>query len=939
MKLVKVAAAALNQTPFDWPGNRRNIKDAIGAARADGVTCLGLPELCITGYNCEDDFFREDLQYRAWRILLELAPLTKGMVATFGLPILHKNRLFNCIAVVADGEIRGFVAKKSLANDGIHYEARQFEAWPVDLVEQFEKDGKTYPIGDIYFRIGDVVIGFEICEGAWTGKRDGTHLVGKAVDLMFIPSASHFSFRKARTRRQIVLEGSRAFGCTTVFVNLLGNEAGRAIYDGDVIIAQAGQLAAVGRRFSYRDYELTSAVVDIEHTRMMQSRTCSFKPEITGVKDDRCIVVPFTFPHQPPVAKSEVVFEPWENGIRVKEEEFSRAIPLGLFDYLRKSRGNGFMLSLSGGADSTAVACQVKLMVDFGVADLGVEGFKEKLSYIKGLEKCSTKNELVNRLLVCAYQATKQSSSTTRNAAKKVAEAVGARFFSVNIDPIVKLYIKLAEKVIGRKMTWKQDDIPLQNVQARVRSPMIWLLANIFGMLLLATSNRSEGAVGYCTMDGDTSGGLSPVAGIDKLFLKWWLLWLQNEGPVAVGKIPALKYVTKQQPTAELRPLEQAQTDEKDLMPYDVLNSIEEESIENNRSPLECYQLIRVGYAQHQPLEISDWVQKFFSKWSINQWKRERLAPALHCDTRNLDPRTWRRSPILSGGFRDELADMRAYAQAITSSRRQLSTFQERSTSHLKMLRSCSSTASRLFWSRSLHRDFVPQNRSVISMTVQTAQDGVVTALFNVDGTNDFADYVRTRARRKSLLPVAGGRKIGPVIGRIQRWGKKTGKIHFQIGIRDSHKKSMFNFAAQNPGKTPYVDKVADRDGALVSIYPEHMIEGTWGWDWIRGTEASLFDATFRKGTEENRDEFSGATQEVLDWLRAHNVKRVVVVGLVKRICVGLTANALARAGFEVIVPEEAVRDLPIPDWQSVIDDFTATGVRNISVKELFSAL
>ncbi|MGH2959063.1 MAG: NAD+ synthetase, partial [Solirubrobacterales bacterium] len=138
---------------------------------------------------------------------------------------------------------------------------------------------------DLYFRVGDVVFGFEICEGAWTGKRDGTHLVGKAVDIMINPSASHFSFGKVKTRRRLVLEGSRAFGCTYLFVNLLGNEAGRAIYDGDVIIAQAGQLVASGRRFSYRNHVLTTAVVDVEHTRMMQSRTCSFKPEITGERD------------------------------------------------------------------------------------------------------------------------------------------------------------------------------------------------------------------------------------------------------------------------------------------------------------------------------------------------------------------------------------------------------------------------------------------------------------------------------------------------------------------------------------------------------------------------------------------------------------------------------------------------------------------------------
>ncbi len=662
MKLIKIAGAALNQIPFDWQNNRLNHENAIADARLAGVTILASPELGITAYGCEDDFFRLDLQERGWSMLQELLPLTHGMIVSFGLPVLHKNKIYNCVALAVDGALCGLVAKKALANDGIHYESRQFEAWPEDLVELFEKDGQTYPIGDLYFQIGDVRLGFEICEGAWKGKRDGTLLVGQAIDIMINTSASHHAFGKVKTRRRLVLEGSRAFGCTYLFVNLLGNEAGRAIYGGETLIAQAGEFVAVGKRFSYHNHLLTSAVVDIEHTRMKQSRTCSFKPEITGKQDPRCVQVDFKFPERLPEPATPITLEPWETGLRVKEEEFSRVIPLGLFDYLRKSMSNGFMLSLSGGADSTAVACQVKLMVDFGVDDLGLDGFKAKLAHIKGLDKCQSKEDLVNRLLVCAFQATKQSSRTTRNAAKTMAKALGARFFSLNIEPIVRLYIKIAEKVIGRQMTWEQDDIALQNVQARVRAPMIWLLANIYNMLLLSTSNRSEGAVGYCTMDGDTAGGLSPVAGVDKFFLKWWLAWLQNEGPHSVGPLPALICVTKQQPTAELRPLEQAQTDEKDLMPYDVLNSIEEQAIENNRSPIECYQLMRVTYPQYAPLQVSDWVVKFFTKWSINQWKRERLAPALHCDTRNLDPRTWRRSPILSGGYAEELATMREYA-------------------------------------------------------------------------------------------------------------------------------------------------------------------------------------------------------------------------------------------------------------------------------------
>src|SRR5205085_1442418 len=118
------------------------------------------------------------------------------------------------------------------------------------------------------------------------------------------------------------------------------------------------------------------------------------------------------------------------------------------------------------------------------------------------------------------------------------------------------------------------DDIALQNIQARVRSPGIWMLANIAGALLLTTSNRSEAAVGYATMDGDTSGGLSPVAGIDKAFLREWLAWMEVAGPLGTQPLPILGLVNRQQPTAELRPATEAQTDEKDLMPYPVLDAI-----------------------------------------------------------------------------------------------------------------------------------------------------------------------------------------------------------------------------------------------------------------------------------------------------------------------------------------------------------------------------
>src|SRR3569832_2857875 len=126
----------------------------------------------------------------------------------------------------------------------------------------------------------------------------------------------------------------------------------------------------------------------------------------------------------------------------------------------------------------------------------------------------------------------------------------------------------MVSRALGRPLGWATDDIALQNIQARVRSPGAWMIANLRNALLLSTSNRSEAAVGYATMDGDTSGGLSPIAGIDKAYLRRWLAWMESTGPLGIGPLPALRAINVQAPTAELRPAERKQTDEEDLMPY-----------------------------------------------------------------------------------------------------------------------------------------------------------------------------------------------------------------------------------------------------------------------------------------------------------------------------------------------------------------------------------
>lgn len=610
--MIKIGGATVNQIPFDWNNNTRNILQAIDEARRQQIRILCFPELCVTGYGCEDLFLSDWLAEHAWKEVLKIRDYTQDITICIGLPVRLEGVTYNGSCVISNGKIIGITFKQNLARDGVHYEPRWFDPWvPYRTVELVLGDEKIQA-GDLIYEIEGVKFGFEICEDGWRKNyRPGYRLMERGVNLIMNPSASHFAMGKSILReREVVLDGSVSFNCVYLFANLLGNEAGKMIYDGDIIIAQKGKLLAVNKRLSFRNYTILACSVDFKNPEQSE-------------------VIPST-------------------DVKDKNEELTQAVALALYDYARKSKAKGFVLSLSGGADSSSCAVFVAEMVKRAVAEIGWEKFNSAL----GIEASDLK-QAVNELLTCAYQGTVNSSTQTFNAAKSLADSIGAEFHQWTIDEEVNSYTRKIENAIGRKLTWEQDDVTLQNIQARSRSPIIWMLANVKRAVLLTTSNRSEGDVGYATMDGDTSGSLSPIAGLSKIFILQWLRWAEKN-----LNHTGLHLVNNLQPTAELRPLERNQTDEDDLMPYAVLAEIEKWAILMRRSPLQVYEVMKIN---HDPVMLKNWIKKFFRLWSANQWKRERLAPAFHLDDMNVDPRTWCRFPILSSGFSEELSKLDQY--------------------------------------------------------------------------------------------------------------------------------------------------------------------------------------------------------------------------------------------------------------------------------------
>lgn len=612
MTRIKLAGATLNQVPLDWENNLRNIREAIAEARGQQVDLLCLPELSLTGYGCEDLFLSDWLSEQAFQKLLTLVPLCQDLTACIGLPLRIEGKTYNGVCVIRNQRILGITLKQNLANEGVHYEPRWFVAWKPGRTIQLPLGNETIPVGDLVYETNGVCFGFEICEDAWSKNRPGNNLRKHGAKIILNPSASHFAMGKSGKReKDVIVDGSAAFDCVYLFVNHMGNEAGRMIYDGDIVFGQQGELLALNNRLSFRPWNLLALTVDTD------DKGKSERKEITDGRE--------------------------------RNEEFARAASLALYDYLRKSHAKGFVLSLSGGADSSACAVLVAEMVRRASSELGWETFWKSLGHDPA-KAPTTQAKAVSELLTCAYQSTRNSGPQTLQAAIELAGSLGAVFHTWSVEEETSGYTQKVEEALGRKLTWATDDIALQNIQARARSPIIWLMANVKRCILLTTSNRSEGDVGYATMDGDTSGSLAPLAGVDKPFILQWLDWAEKQ----LG-YSGLRLVNTLTPTAELRPPDRAQSDEQDLMPYAVLVAIERLAIFDRHSPRQVLEKLK---GQYEANKLKEWIRTFFRLWSANQWKRERMAPSFHFDDYNVDPRSWCRFPILSGAFRQELEEL-----------------------------------------------------------------------------------------------------------------------------------------------------------------------------------------------------------------------------------------------------------------------------------------
>ena len=611
---VRIASSNLNQTPLDWRGNLNNIKESISLAKENKVEILCLPELSITGYGCQDLFYHDWFIKKSNDVLDEIRILSKSITVIVGHPLSYNNKNYNSCCIIRDQKILGFFIKSNLPNDGIHYEKRWFEGWEYGKIDKINFQNESYPIGTIQIEYNnELTLGFEICRDMWDEERPANYITTNKNLIIFNPIASHYAFNKFDFRKKLVIDSSKKFNCTYLSVNLLGNESGKVIFEGDTILASNGKLLFINGRFSFNNISFSYFDIDFKN----QPKEINYKsPEIY--------------------------------------EEFIDAFSLGLSNYLFKSNLKGFALSLSGGVDSSSIAILTYEMFKRILEKQGIETLNKKfnLNLISSDNIHFNVQKIINKILFTAYQKTENSSKETQKSAKVLSEFIGSNHYEWSIDSEVKSITEKISDKTAKKYSWEKHDITLQNVQARVRSPYIWFIANANNLLLLSTSNRSESSVGYSTMDGDSSGSISPIAGLDKVFLKNLLKYLKEEYSYA-----CLDNVLSLKPSAELKPIGQNQYDEDDLMPYNVLTEIERNFIKERKGPKEIFNILkRKEFASDEILK--KYIKTFFQLFARNQWKRERTAPSFHFDDYSLDASSWLRFPILSNNFEEEIDNL-----------------------------------------------------------------------------------------------------------------------------------------------------------------------------------------------------------------------------------------------------------------------------------------
>jgi NAD+ synthase (glutamine-hydrolysing) len=548
---LRIALAQINPTVGDLDGNVALIKAAYDEAEAAGCDIVAFPELAITGYPPEDLVLKPGFVADNKHALASIAAHTGHCAAVVGFVDADRD-LYNAAAMCVNGAVVGTYRKRVLPNYAVFDEARYFT--PGDANDPYE-----------LFVIGGVKVAMSICEDVWSPTGPLAQQAAGGAELNININGSPFHNGKAHDRERMLATRAADASCALVYVNQVCGQDELVFDGGSMVFDNEGTLVARAAQFA-SELLITDVVVEpVYRKRLIDPRGRATLEHLPLV----------TISEQPRLAAG--IVEPRMAAPLSADAELYSALVLGTRDYVRKNGFTDVVIGLSGGIDSTIVAC-------VAVDALGAE-------HVHGVSMPS-----------------RYSSDHSRSDAADLAQRLGIDYRTVAIEPAFAAYLDmLAPSFDGRPA-----DLTEENLQSRIRGTTLMALSNKFGWMVLTTGNKSEMAVGYFTIYGDSVGGYAVIKDV----LKTRVYDLCRYVNAHAGRTIINESVITKPPSAELRP---DQRDDQSLPPYEVLDPILQLYVEDDRTAAE---IIELGHDEALVRRITRLVD-------VNEYKRRQCPPGV----------------------------------------------------------------------------------------------------------------------------------------------------------------------------------------------------------------------------------------------------------------------------------------------------------------------
>lgn len=488
---IKTAAATPRIIVADCRANGEEILRLIQKMNKEHAKLMVFPELCITGYTCQDLFMQRRLLDSAWETLLWLAKETREIDALIfvGLPVRVKGKLYNAAAALNKGKVLGIVPKTHLPNYGEFYEQRHFVSG-ADTFTYIDCGMDEIPFGtDLLFCgewLSEFTVAVEICEDLWVPDPPSVRHAVAGARIIVNLSASNEMVGKESYRRNLVVGQSARLVCGYIYANAGEGESTQdLVFGGQNMIAENGVLLASGKRF---ENDVIYGEIDIQRLTDERRRLSTFPEE----KRDSYVTIPFrvkaeetiltrSFPKYPFVPDDQQERE-------ARCEEILNIQAMGLKTRMEHIRCTRAMVGLSGGLDSTLAL----------------------LVIARAFDMMGEKREKIHCVTMPCFGTTDR---TYQNACQ-LSRCIGAELSEINIKEAVKQHFA----DIGHSMD--VHDVTYENSQARERTQVLMDLANQENAILVGTGDLSELALGWATYNGDHMSMYGVNASIPKTLVR-----------------------------------------------------------------------------------------------------------------------------------------------------------------------------------------------------------------------------------------------------------------------------------------------------------------------------------------------------------------------------------------------------------------------------------